>query len=239
MKKKYAACFLLIIFLPVLFIIPFSRCITYDMGIAKNDKYIWKVDKYDEILYLKYFTEEPGFEEGVQKKVQITDIEKRGSSWKVLYSQWDYTKDTDKFNEEPDSDKTKTVYKDPKDLIEKILTIEDITNAWIIATPASNYLDEFANNFENELIAVSYEDDILSAKYKATHIEYSINIKYALEGVAEQIQYIDSDDNVFVEINLSRDVSIPGYNSLILLVVVFAAIGSIYLTKRSILRFPN
>ncbi len=239
MKKMSAVWLFFIIFLPVLFIIPFARCVTYDVGVAKNDKYIWTVDKYDEMLYLRYFTEEPGFEEGVQKKVQITEIDERSTSWKVYYSQWDYTKNTDKFNEEPDSEKIKTVYGDPKDLSEKILTIEDMFNIWIIATPYTNYLDEFVKNFDNELIMVSYDDDILSAKYGLSHIEYTLRIKYALEGVAEQIQYVDNDENVFVEINLSREVGIPGYNPLILLAAIFASISLIYLSKKSILRVSN
>lgn len=201
-------------------------CVTYDIGVEKNAAYIWSVDTYDEDTYMSYFNEKPDYEEGVQKKVKIVEINERKNDWTITYDLWDYTKDTDKFNEEPDDQKTKKIYKDPGDLAENILTIDDIADMWLVLVPVSNYLEEFRDKFENEYFNIYVEESTLEAKYAFSHIEYEVKMTYTLDGMVEKIEYIKSDETVFVEINLQRE-EVIDYQVLIPIILVVCLISII------------
>ncbi|MHA1148014.1 MAG: hypothetical protein ACTSR8_07180 [Promethearchaeota archaeon] len=199
------------------------------MGVAKRDTFIWEVTKYDEVIYSKYFSEDPNFIEGVSKKYEITNINEKSSEWEITYDKWDYTKDTDKFAGDPDSDESMIIYKSPEDQAENVYTIDDILNMWIIPTPYVNYLEDFRDHFKNNIINIYVEDDgTLRAKYAFSHIEYDIEIAYTLDGVIETIRYVETDGDVFVVIELHRETAL-GTNLVLIPIGLIGILSVIYL----------
>ncbi|MFX1257401.1 MAG: hypothetical protein ACFFAN_06065 [Promethearchaeota archaeon] len=206
--------------------------VTYDLGVSEEESFIWEVENYDEETYLTYF-DEPDFEEDDQKKFEIKEIKEKSDYWKLILDVWDYTQNTDKFNEEADDNENKDIYKDPEDQAENILDIEDIAEMWIIATPIVNYLEEFRDHFDNPIINVYVDDDgTLEAKYALEHIEYELKLKYTLDGVAETIEYIDNEGDKFVKINITREERIPGYQFLLYVILISGLISVIVWRKK-------
>ncbi|MHA1291514.1 MAG: hypothetical protein ACTSQJ_02470 [Promethearchaeota archaeon] len=221
MKKQILFQFLLVLLLFNYFFTFQTHAVTYDLSIEKGDIFIWEVKKCDKSEYEKYFYEEPDFEEGVQKKIEILKIEERSDNWRLTFNLWDYTHDTDKFEGEADEEDYKKVYMDPKDQADKIYEIEDIVDMWVIPTPFLNYLEEFRDSFENEFFNIYVDESSLYAKYAFSHIEYEIKITYTYDGVAELIEYINSDNEDFIKISLERETSIPGFYLPIILLSIF------------------
>ncbi|MFX0071077.1 MAG: hypothetical protein ACFFAO_08300 [Candidatus Hermodarchaeota archaeon] len=204
----------------------------YNLELAENKTLIWKVDTFDEDTYERIFAKEADFDEDEQKQIKITAIDKRDTKWVISYDQWDYTDDTSDFSGSADDDKTKAVYKNPDDLDHKILEIEDITKLWVVPSPYINYIEEFENEFDNQIIDVSIEDDKLIAEYAIENPGFQIEISYTNDGLAEKIEYIDDDGDTFVKIVLLQEEIIPGYPPLLLLPLIFGAVIVIVWRKR-------
>ncbi|MFX1239170.1 MAG: hypothetical protein ACFE8P_15825 [Promethearchaeota archaeon] len=194
------------------------------MDVKENDAFIWKVEKLDENTYKSIFVgENIGFEEDDYKKVRIDEIDKSTEYWRIIYSYWDYTDDTEDFNNNADDDKAKKIYKDPEENADNIPlganeAMEKIANMWLIPTPYTNYIDEFRDEFENPVVKVDVEDDKLIVQISVTEeipSTYEIELSYDLNGVMEKIVYIDRNGDEFLEIVLQKE-AIPGYDVLLI-----------------------
>jgi len=209
-----------------------SRAVEYELGVGENDTFIWEVEKYDEKTYAQYFSEEPDFTQGVSRKYEITNIEEKSEYWEVEYEIWEYTFDTDKFTEDPDDEESKKIYQSPSDQAEKIYTIDDLLDLWMVPTPLTNYLESFRDDFENEIINLYVDDNgVLTAKYAFSNIEYEIKIAYTLDGVIETIEYITMDGDKFVKINLYRE-TIRGDLLLLIPIIGITCFTLIYIVMK-------
>jgi len=196
----------------------------YSLDVKENDVYIWKVEKLDEDVYKSIFVgENIDFEEDDYKKVRIDSIDKSTEYWRIIYSYWDYTDDTDDFNNKADDDKSIKVYSDPKEKADNIPlganeAMDKIANMWLVPTPFTNYIEEFRDEFDHPVIKVDIEDDILIAQISVTEeipSTYEIELSYDLNGVMEKLVYIDRNDDEFLEIVLQKE-AIPGYDVLLI-----------------------
>lgn len=240
MKKKFY--FQIALFLVLLNYIIATNVVAADFNLelASDANLIWKVDEFDEDRYEEIFAgyseqdrPEADFDKGDQKQVKVTNINTRETKWIISIDEWDYTDETSDFNGEPDHEKYKTVYKDPEDQVDDILVLEDIRSMWIVPSPAISYIEEFRDDFDIPNIDVSVEDDKLIAKAEIEPIPaaYEIEITYGNDGLAEKIEYIDDDGDTFIKISLLKE-TIPGYNILLILLLICGVMGIIFWRKR-------
>lgn len=232
MKKKIYFEVALLLILINYFTVMNAVATEYTLDVNENTNWIWRVDKYDEDTYKDIFLKGADFDEGDQQQIKITNIDNRDEKWVISYDRWDYTDNTDDFSGPPDDQKIKTVYKDPEDLADNILDLDDIANMWIVPSPYIRYIEEFRDDFNNPIIDVSIEDDKLVAKYKIETAKYEIEMKYGDDGMLEKIEYIDNNGDTFVKIVLLRQ-EIPGYDLFLIILIVFGVIGLIFWRKRS------
>jgi hypothetical protein len=214
--------------------------VDYNLELAGDANLIWTVDEFDEDRYDEIFEgysvedrPEADFDKDDQKQVKVTNIDTREKKWVISIDEWDYTDDTSDFSDEPDQEKYKTVYKDPEDQADDILVLEDITSMWIVPSPAISYIEDFRDEFDIPNIDVSVEDDKLIAKASIEPIPaaYEIEITYGNDGLAEKIEYIDDDGDTFIKISLLKE-TIPGYNLLLILLLICGLTGIIFWIKR-------
>lgn len=230
--KRYYLLFLIILLI-YLIIIPFviASDIDYQLGVSKNDDFIWKVNKFDETTYNKYFSEKADFKQGDSKKYTITNIDEKSDKWVIDFDVWDYTTDEEHFTEDPDKKESLDVYKNPADQADQIIIIDDILELWVIPTPYSYYLEGLRDNFDDKIINIYVDDTGLDVKYAFSNIEYEIKITYTLDGVADTIKYIESNGNIFVEINLYRE-TIVSYLLFLPLIGIITLVYISFLKKK-------
>lgn len=242
-KKTYFQIALLFVLLNY-FIIINAIAVDYNLELSNDANLIWRVDKFDEDTYDDIFEgyskddkPDADFDEGDEKQIKVKDIDTREKKWVISYDQWDYTDDNSDFSEEPDDHKYKTVYKDPEDAADEILVLEDIVSMWIIPSPFLNYIEEFRDEFDNPVFDVSVEDEKLIAKGTLEIAEYEIEITYNNDGLFEKIEYIDKDGDTFIKI-ICLEETIPGYNLILILLIICGFIG-IILWKKNLLQLIN
>ena len=216
-----------------------ASSIDYTLDIHENDKLIWKVEKLNEDIYNSVFiTEErPDFEEDDLIKYRITDIDKSSDYWKITYYIWDYTDDPDNLEGDADDDDTHKVYRDPEDQADDILLMDEIIDMWILPTPFTNYLDNFEEDFEHQVIRVYVEDDSLIAKISATDeipSTYEVELTYDVNGVMKKLEYFDQTGSNFFELVLQKEAVIPGYDIYLILgiLLICGLIGVIAIRKK-------
>ena len=238
-RKTYFQIALLFVLFSNLIVIN-ALAVEYNLELASDAKVIWKVDEFDEDKYDKIFagysTESrpnADFKKGDQKQVKVTNIDTRENKWVITYDQWDYTDDTNDFSGEPDQEKYKTVYKEPKDQADDILELEDIASMWIIPSPPINYIEDFRDEFDIPNIDVSVEDNKLIAKNSIEPLpaSYEIELTYGNDGLAEKIEYIDEDGDTFIKISLIRE-TIPGYNIFLIILLICGLVGILLWKKK-------
>ncbi|MFX1392701.1 MAG: hypothetical protein ACFFAH_03920 [Promethearchaeota archaeon] len=214
----------------------------YNLDINENDIYIWKVETLDEDVYKSVFVgENLGFEEDDYKKVRIDEIDKSTEYWRVFYSYWDYTDDTDDFNNKADDDKSKKVYRDPEEKADNIPlganeAMDKIADMWLVPTPYTNYIEEFKDEFEHPVVRVDIEDDILIAQISASEeipATYEMELSYDLNGVLEKLKFIDIKGEEFLEIVLQKE-ALPGYDVFLIygLIIICGIISVIIWQKK-------
>ncbi|MFX1557223.1 MAG: hypothetical protein ACFFC9_08210 [Promethearchaeota archaeon] len=214
----------------------------YSLDVNTNDVYIWKIEKFDENVYKSVFVgENPDFEEDDYKKVRIDEIDKSTEYWRIIYSFWDYTDDTEDFNNNADDDKSIKIYKDPEEKADNIPlganeAMEKIADMWLVPTPYTNYIENFRDEFDNPVVRVDIEDDILIAQISATEeipSTYEIELSYDINGVMEKLDYTDREGDVFLEIVLQKE-AIPGYDVLLIygLIIICGIISIIIWRKK-------
>ncbi|TFG03449.1 MAG: hypothetical protein EU539_12220, partial [Promethearchaeota archaeon] len=110
MKNKKFFLIIMMLFLLNLILISDVVAADYNIELTEDKNLIWKVEKFDEDVYEDIFPlDEADFDEDDQKKIHVNSIDERSSKWVISYDQWDYTDDTNDFNDSPDDDKTKSV----------------------------------------------------------------------------------------------------------------------------------
>ena len=209
--------------------------ITYEMEVDIGDEFIWRVDTYDEGVYVQY-SSIPEFTEGSQKKHEIIGIIDNDSYWVVTYKVWDYMENADELLGDHDGEEKVNVYKDPKDFANATFTLDGILNMWVIPVPYTNYLSEFRDNFNKTQINIKVADNGLLLKYAWTHLDYEIEIAYTLDGVIDKIEYRQiTNDYIFVSITLHREVSISvsGYAQFLIPLTIIT-IGLVLVLKKKI-----
>ena len=208
--------------------------VEYNLGISENDNFIWTVEKLDDDRYEDLFINEADFDEADQKKITIDEIEETNSKWRVSYYLWEYTDDTNDFNEDADDYKTKSVYKDPEDQADVIYDMETFAKMWIVPNPYLTYIEEFRDERDNMVFDVSVDDDTLTMKPARENAEFEIQIQYGGDGVAETIEYIDDNGDTFLKI-VEIEETIPGYDiALILGFILLGGLVSIFLWKKKL-----
>ncbi|MBD3256057.1 MAG: hypothetical protein GF383_13255 [Candidatus Lokiarchaeota archaeon] len=221
MKKSYLGYFLLILILFNIFFSINAVGVTYQVDVNDNDIFLWEVDEYDEDTYENIVSfDTPDYDEDEQMKIQITNIEDKSNKWVISYDEWQYTDDTEDFNEGPNKEDEIKVYKDPEDKAENIIDIDDIVEIRIVATPFTNYIEDFRDNFDNPVINVFVDDDALVAKYAGETTQFQIELTFGTNGVVKKIEYVDSEGETFVEINLLEEEIIPGYTPIIIVLII-------------------
>lgn len=234
MKKKKGFQFLLFFIIFNYFILINTIALEeYKLEFNENTKIIWRVEEYEEDIYKDIFLKEADFEEDDQQQIRIQYIDERENKWVITYDRWDYTDNTEDFRDHAEDEMiTKTVYKDPEDLGDKIIELEDIANIWVVPTPHIDYIEEFEDKFDNAFIDVSVEDDKIIAKRAIETAKYEIEIEYGDDGLAEKIEYINENGDTFVKIILLRE-TIPGYNLFLIVLLICGIIGLIIWRRRS------
>ena len=213
------------------------KAVDYNLELASDANLIWKVEEFDEDRYeelITFYTGiEPDFEEDDQRQIRVTNIDERTDKWVITYDLWEYTDDDRDFSEEPDKEKYRTVYKNPGDQEDKLLFPEDIVGMWVVPSPYINYIEELRDKENNPGIDIGVEDDKLIAKDPIEEATYEIEVTYGNDGLAEKIEYIDDDEDTFLEIRLLEE-EIPGYH-LFIFVLIAGIIGSIIIWKRKVI----
>ena len=227
MKKKSIS---LLILSLILFIFFFAAVFTinafavdYSIDVNENDTFIWKVDKFDQDTYEAIFIgEKIEFEEDDLKKYQIMDIDKSTEYWKISYYIWDYTDDSSDFEYDADEEEKYKIYRDPEDQADDILFIEEIIEMWLIPNPYTNYLEDFKDDFDHQIIRVYIEGDSLIAKISATEeipATYEVELTYDVNGIMEKLEYYDQNGDEFLEIVLQKE-AIPGYDVILIFGII-------------------
>ena len=233
MKKRTYFQLALLFILFNYFIVINAVAVEYNLEISEDTNLIWRVEEYEEDTYKDILLQDADFDEDDQQQIKITNIDTREKKWVISYDRWDYTDNTDDFSDPPDDEKIKTVYKDPKDQGDEIIELEDIAKMWVVPSPYIEYIEEFRDEFDNPIIDVSVEDDKLIAKYDIETAEYEIEMTYGNDGLAEEIEYIDDDEDTFVKIVLIRE-AIPGYNLFLIIILICGVISIIKWRKKLI-----
>ena len=193
--------------------------VDYNIDVNENDTFIWKVDKFDQDTYEAIFIgEKIEFEEDDLKKYQIMDIDKSTEYWKISYYIWDYTDDSSDFEYDADEEEKYKIYRDPEDQADDILFIEEIIEMWLIPNPYTNYLEDFKDDFDHQIIRVYIEGDSLIAKISATEeipATYEVELTYDVNGIMEKLEYYDQNGDEFLEIVLQKE-AIPGYDVILI-----------------------
>jgi hypothetical protein len=207
----------------------------YKIGISTDDTFIWEIDKLDEDIYEEIFVTDTSLEEGDQSRIEIDFIEESSEKWRIFYFFWDYTEDSRDFEDRPDDYKTRKTYKDPEDQGEKINDLEDFSKMWIIPNPSVEYIEEFKDEYDNDFYDVSVDDNTLRMKPAIENLKYEIDITFGDEGVANLIEYINEDGEIFLRIILLER-TIPGYDiSFILVSILLGGVAIIFLSKRRLI----
>lgn len=244
MKKKNLFQLVLVLIISNYFLVSFTinafGSVNYSLDIKKDDVYIWEVKEYDEDTYTRIFgvySESDFKAEGEQQKIKIVEIDDKSDYWKISYDLWEYTDDTDDFNEGADDDMQRRVYEDPGDQAEEVDEISDIWGMWVIPTPYTNYLETFEDEFSHPIINVILEDDVLVVSFNKESIigdDFEVEITYDTNGVMDQLEYIDTNDDTFVKINLLHE-SIPSYPvGLVLSIILITCVLSLIVWQRKL-----
>ena len=240
-KKNFLRIALLLGLFNFIFISSFTInavSIEYTLDINKDDTFIWKVKKLEEDIYNSIFIPEVAdFEEDDYIKHQIREIDKTSEYWKVEYYYWDYTDDIEDLEDDADEKESDKVYRDPEDQADDILLIEEIIEMWVIPTPFTNYLDEFEEFFEHQVISIYVDGDSLTAKISATEeipATYEVELTYDVNGVMEKLEYYDQTGSNFLELVLKKEAIVPGYDIFIIFgtLLFCGLIGIIFIRKK-------
>jgi hypothetical protein len=221
-KKSFSLLTLSLILFNFFFIAVFTinaSGVEYSIDVNENDTFIWKVEKFDQDTYEAIFIgEKIEFEEDDLKKYQIIDIDKSTEYWKISYYSWDYTDDSSDFEYDADEEEKYKIYRDPEDQADDILFIEEIIEMWLIPIPYTNYLEDFKDEFDHQIIRVYIEGDSLIAKISATEeipATYEVELTYDVNGVMEKLEYYDQNGDEILEIVLQKE-AIPGYDVILI-----------------------
>jgi len=235
MKKNIVLKLVTLLFLFIYTFFPVNVVgVEYTLGISERDSFIWEIEKLDDDLYEEIFLTDADFDEGYQSKIEIEYIDEISEKWRVRYYIWDYTSDLRDFEDRADDYKIRNVYKDPKDQADKINDLEAFTEMWIVPNPFVEYIEEFRDEYESDFFKVSVEDDTLRMKPVVENIQYEIEITYGEEGVANVIEYIDVDGEIFVRIILLEK-TILGYDILFILgSILLGGVVSVFFWKRKL-----
>ena len=235
MKKNIVLKLVALLFLFIYTFLPVNVVgVEYTLVISERDSFIWEIEKLDDDLYEEIFLTDADFDEGYQSKIEIEYIDEISEKWRVRYYTWDYTSDLRDFEDRADDYKIRNVYKDPKDQADKINDLEAFTEMWVVPNPFVEYIEEFRDEYESDFFKVSVEDDTLRMKPVVENIQYEIEITYGEEGVANVIEYIDVDGEIFVRIILLEK-TILGYDILLILgLILLGGVVSIFLWKRKL-----
>jgi len=235
MKKKVIPKLITLLFLFSYIFFPVNIVgVEYNLGISDSDTFIWEVEKLDDDLYEETLLTDADFDEDYQSRIEIDYIEESSEKWRVLYFFWDYTGDLRDFEDRPDDYKTRKVYKDPEDQADKINNLEAFTKMWIIPNPIVDYIEEFRDEYDNDFFDVSVDDDTLRMKPAVENIKYEIDITYRDDGIANTIEYIDDDGEIFVRIILLEK-TIPGYDIILILgLILLGGVVGVFLWKRKL-----
>ena len=240
-KKNFLRIALLLGLFNFIFISSFTInavSIEYTLDINKDDTFIWKVKKLEEDIYNSIFIPEVAdFEEDDYIKHQIREIDKTTDYWKVEYYYWDYTDDIEDLEDDADEKESDKVYRDPEDQADDILLIEEIIEMWVIPTPFTNYLDEFEEFFEHQVISIYVDGDSITAKISATEeipATYEVELTYDVNGVMEKLEYYDQTGSNFLELVLKKEAIVPGYDIFIIFgtLLFCGLIGIIFIRKK-------
>lgn len=235
MKKNIVLKLVTLLFLFIYTFFPVNVVgVEYTLGISERDSFIWEIEKLDDDLYEEIFLTDADFDEGYQSKIEIEYIDEISEKWRVRYYIWDYTSDLRDFEDRADDYKIRNVYKDPKDQADKINDLEAFTEMWVVPNPFVEYIEEFRDEYESDFFKVSVEDDTLRMKPVVENIQYEIEITYGEEGVANVIEYIDVDGEIFVRIILLEK-TILGYDILFILgSILLGGVVSVFFWKRKL-----
>jgi hypothetical protein len=225
-KKSFSLLTLSLIIFNFFFIAVFTinaSGVEYSIDVNENDTFIWKVEKFDQDTYEAIFIgEKIEFEEDDLKKYQIIDIDKSTEYWKISYYSWDYTDDSSDFEYDADEEEKYKIYRDPEDQADDILFIEEIIEMWLIPIPYTNYLEDFKDEFDHQIIRVYIEGDSLIAKISATEeipATYEVELTYDVNGVMEKLEYYDQNGDEILEIVLQKE-AIPGYDVILIYAII-------------------
>ena len=235
MKKNIILKLITLLFLFIYTIFPVNIVgVEYTLGISERDSFIWEVEKLDGDLYEEIFLTDADFDEGYQSKIEIEYIDEISEKWRVRYYIWDYTSDLRDFEDRADDYKIRNVYKDPKDQADKINDLEAFMEVWVVPNPFNEYIEELRDEYESGFFEVSVEDDTLRMKPTVENIQYEIEITYGDEGVANVIEYIEVDGEIFVRIILLEK-TIPGYDIILILgLILLGGVVSVFFWKRKL-----
>ena len=235
MKKSIILKITILLFIFSYVFVPVSVFgVEYSLGISDNDTYLWEIERLDNDIYEEILLTDPDFDEDDQSRIEIDYIEESPEKWRLLYFFWDYTGDARDFEDRPDDYKTRKVYKDPDDQVDRINDLEAFANMWIIPNPIIDYIEEFRDEYDNDFFDVSVNDNTLRMKPAVENIKYEIDITYGDDGIANVIEYIDDDGEVFVRIILLEK-TIPGYDIIFIVVLILlGGVVSIIFWKRKL-----
>lgn len=235
MKKSIFLNTIVLLFIFIYLFFPINVFgLKYTLGISDNDTFTWEIEKLDDDIYEEVLLNDADFKEDYQSRIEIDYIEESTVKWRILYFFWDYTSDVRDFEDRPDDYKTRKVYKDPDDQADRVNDLETFAKMWIIPNPIIDYIEEFRDEYDNDFFDVSVDDDTLRMKPAVENIKYEIDITYGDDGVANVIEYIDDDGEVFVRIILLEK-TIPGYDIVLILgFILLGGIGSIICWKRKL-----
>ena len=235
MKKNIILKLIALLFLFIYTFFPINVVgVEYTLGISERETFIWEVEKLDDDIYEEIFFTDADFDEGYQSKIETEYIDEISEKWRVRYYIWDFTSDLRDFEDRADDYKVRNVYKDPKDQADKINDLEAFAKMWVIPNPFVEYIEEIRDEYESDFFKVSVEDYTLRMNPVVENIHYEIDITYGDNGVANLIEYIEFDGEIFVRIILLEK-TILGYDILLILgLILLGGAISVFFWKRKL-----
>ncbi|MFO8018324.1 MAG: hypothetical protein R6U96_06780 [Promethearchaeia archaeon] len=149
------------------------------IDISQGDQFTWEIKEFNLHNFEKVFGVDPGFNEGDQIRIRVTDVVETSYGWNIVTEFFDYGSDFTKDG----TVKTFSLDKSPEEYADNIF----------IPTPTEDYLEEASEILPNEYT-------IRGNKIIKRKSEYTLEMEYNTQGVKSSVTIEDKNGIVLVRL---------------------------------------
>ena len=161
--------------------------VTYEIGIDKNDEFVWEITALDLDKFKATFGSEPNFQVGSRVRMVIREVDDVfGLRWSIVAEFWDYG--TDWIVE--GSIETMSIQKYPSQYDDYIF----------IPTPVSTYVEEAIETLPSQYY--TYGGNIIGKQdVSDLGVNFKVEKTYNIDGVLTSETYLDDADLIIVKLD--------------------------------------